>query len=177
MMEFGLVALWVGLFVLLGLAAVPATVWLFRDLAYGGFAIPVGLAVLLLVGHLVGYVAYGLPAALAGVGALLALSAVASQRIAVREAVEPAHLAEHALVFVLGFGLIVLVRGIDPVAAPLPVAVGEKFLDFGLLATLDRSTQLPPESMWFAGEPVTYHYGGHLLTSLLSTLTGTDPAY
>jgi len=176
-MEFGLVALWVGLFVLLGLAAVPATVWLFRDLAYGGFAIPVGLAVLLLVGHLVGYVAYGLPAALAGVGALLALSAVASQRIDVREAVEPAHLAEHALVFVLGFGLIVLVRGIDPAAAPLPVAVGEKFLDFGLLATLDRSTQLPPESMWFAGEPVTYHYGGHLLTSLLSTLTGTDPAY
>ena len=176
-MEFGLVVLWIALFLLLGLAAAPLARLLFADLAYGGFAIPVGLAVLLLVGHLVGYVAYGLPAAVAGVLALLGLSGLAARRIDVREDLDPAHLAEHGVVFVLGFGLIVLIRGIDPAAAPLPVAVGEKFLDFGLLATLDRSSSLPPESMWFAGEPITYHYGGHLLTSLLSSLTGTSPAF
>jgi len=176
-MELGLVALWVGTFLLLGLAAVPLAVWLFRDLAYGGFAVPLALAALALIGHLVGYLAFGLPAALAGVVVLLGLSALAARRIDLRDAVDPAHLAEHAVVFVLGFALIVVVRGIDPAAAPLPVAVGEKFLDFGLLATLDRTAALPPESMWFAGEPVKYHYGGHLLTSLLAALTGTEPAY
>jgi len=176
-MELGLVALWVGTHLLLGLAAVPLAAWLLGDFAYGGFAIPVALAVLALVGHLVGYLAFGLPAALAGVLVLLGLSALAARRIDVRDDVDPAHLAEHAVVFVLGFALIVVVRGIDPAAAPLPVSVGEKFLDFGLLATLDRTAALPPESMWFAGEPVNYHYGGHLLTSLLSALTGTRPAF
>ena len=174
-MEFGLVVLWIALFLLLGLAAAPLARLLFADLAYGGFAIPVGLAVLLLVGHLVGYVAYGLPAAVAGVLALLGLSGLAARRIDGREALDPAHLAEHGVVFVLGFGLIVLIRGIDPAAAPLPVAVGEKFLDFGLLKTILRDTALPPEDMWFAGEPVQYYYGGHLISAILTIIAGAVP--
>jgi YYY domain-containing protein len=176
-MEFALIARWVLAFLLLGLAATPLSAWLFRERSPGAFAIPVALAVLAVVGHLAGYIAFGLPAALVGVVAILALSAVAARRIDVREVVDPRSLAEHALVFALGFALIGVVRGIDPAAAPLPVSVGEKFLDFGLLATLDRTDALPPESMWFAGETVQYHYGGHLLTSLLSALTWTDPAY
>jgi YYY domain-containing protein len=31
--------------------------------------------------------------------------------------------------------------------------------------------------MWFAGEPVAYYYGGHLLTALLADLSGTAPRY
>ncbi|MFB6219892.1 MAG: DUF2298 domain-containing protein, partial [Halolamina sp.] len=54
---------------------------------------------------------------------------------------------------------------------------GEKFLDFGLLKSLDRATRLPPQDMWFAGEPVVYYYGGHLLTAVLGDLTGTAPRY
>jgi YYY domain-containing protein len=176
-MEFGLVVLWLVAFLLLGLASLPLTAWLFGDLKYGAFSIPTGLAVLAIVGHLVGYVAFGLPAALAGVLALLALSGLATRGLDLRTDAHPVRLVEYALVFTVGFLLVVLIRGVAPAAAPLPVAVGEKFLDFGLLATLDRSQSLPPESMWFAGESVKYHYGGHTLTSLLASLTGTEPAY
>jgi len=176
-MEVGLVVLWIAAFLALGVAALPLTAWLLAPLDYGAFAIPAGLGVLLLVGHLVGYVAFGLPAALAGVVVLLGLSALAARSIDLRAAVDPERLAEHTAVFVAGFLLVALIRGVNPAAAPLPLAVGEKFLDFGLLGTLDRTESLPPESMWFAGEPVKYHYGGHLLTSLLGSLTGTAPAY
>jgi YYY domain-containing protein len=176
-MEFGLVVLWLVAFLLLGLVSLPLVAWLFADLKYGAFTVPVGLAVVALVGHLVGYVAFGLPAAVAGVLALLGLSAVAARDIDLRRDANPARMAEHALVFAVGFLLVVLIRGFDPAAAPLPLAIGEKFLDFGLLATLDRTQTLPPESMWFAGESVKYHYGGHTLTSLLASLTGTEPAY
>jgi YYY domain-containing protein len=85
--------------------------------------------------------------------------------------------AEAAVVFLAGFALVVAIRGVDPSAAPLPLAIGEKMLDFGLLATLDRTTALPPEDMWFAGETVAYHYGGHATTSLLATVTGTPPRF
>jgi len=176
-MEFGLVVLWLVAFLLLGLASLPLAAWLFADLTYGAFTVPLGLAVVALVGHLVGYVAFGLPAAVAGVLALLALSAVAARDIDLRSEAHPAQMAEHAVVFAVGFLVVVLIRALDPAAAPLPLAIGEKFLDFGLLATLDRSRTLPPESMWFAGESVKYHYGGHTLTSLLGSLTGTEPAY
>ncbi len=54
---------------------------------------------------------------------------------------------------------------------------GEKFLDFGLLKSLSRTTRLPPEDVWFAGEPVRYYYGGHLMTTLLARLAATPPRY
>jgi len=174
-MEVGLVVLWIAAFLLLGFAALPIAAWLFPDLAHEAFAIPIALAILAVVGHLVGYVAFGLPAAVAGVVAVVGLSALARTRTDRR--FDPVGLGEHAIVFVLGFLLVASIRGVDPAAAPLPVAVGEKFLDFGLLNTLDRGTSLPPESMWFAGEPVTYHYGGHMLTMLVARLTGTGTEY
>jgi YYY domain-containing protein len=61
----------------------------------------------------------------------------------------------------------------DPVIAPLPLAIGEKMLDFGLLKSLVRAETLPPEDMWFAGEPVAYYYGGHLVAAILTRITGT----
>lgn len=174
-MEFGLVAVWIVGFLLLGLAALPFAAWLLPDTEYAGFAIPIALTVVGVVGHLVGHVAFGWPALLAGVAALLGLSFVATSRTEVE--IDVARAGEYALVFVVGFALVVVIRGIDPAAAPLPLSAGEKFLDFGLLSTLERSETLPPESMWFADEPVRYYYGGHLVASLLGTMTWTGPAY
>ncbi len=31
--------------------------------------------------------------------------------------------------------------------------------------------------MWFAGEPVKYYYGGHLVTTLFAWLTATPPRF
>ncbi|SDJ23506.1 Chlor_Arch_YYY domain-containing protein [Halovenus aranensis] len=174
-MELGLVVLWMAVFLLLGFAALPVAAWLLPETEYVGFAIPIALAVVGVVGHLVGQVAFGWPALLAGLAVLLALSVATAGRTDVD--LDTDRLAEYGLVFVAAFSLIVVIRGVDPSAAPLPVAIGEKFLDFGLLNTLERSGSLPPESMWFADEPVKYYYGGHLVVSLLSTLTGTSTVY
>ncbi len=174
-MELGLVVLWIVAFLLLGLAALPFSAWLLPDTEYTAFTIPIALAVLGVVGHLVGHVAFGWPALLAGIAVLLGLSLLAVTRT--DPDIEFEQAGEHALVFVAGFLLVVVIRGVDPAAAPLPLSAGEKFLDFGLLNTLDRTGSLPPEAMWFAGEPVQYYYGGQLVASLLATLTGTSTAY
>jgi YYY domain-containing protein len=168
-MEFGLVAVWILAVLLLGLLALPLASWLFVGLDSGPFAIPLAFAVLVLVGHLVGHVAFPWPALAVGLLAVAGGSAVALRRV------DPEYgsYGEGAVVFVLAFLLVVLIRAFDPAAAPLPIAVGEKFLDFGLLQTLERSGTLPPEDFWFAGESVRYYYGGHLLTILLGTVTGT----
>jgi YYY domain-containing protein len=172
-MEFGLVALWIGVFLLLGVLALPLATWLLDGLDSAAFAVPVALATVGVVAHLVGQVAFGWPALVAGLTVLLGGSALAARRTSVdyRSLLEPAG------VFVAAFLLVVLIRGFDPAAAPLPLAIGEKMLDFGLLASLDRAGTLPPEDVWFAGEPVRYYYGGHMLTALVGTLTGTAPRF
>ncbi|MFB6087610.1 MAG: DUF2298 domain-containing protein, partial [Haloarculaceae archaeon] len=172
-MEVGLALGWLALFLALGLAALPVSTWLFPERARAGLSIPVALAVLAVVGHLVGQVAFGWPAALAGLAVLAAGSYVAAGRTDV----DWRAYRDVAGVFALAFCLVVGIRAFDPAAAPLPVAIGEKFLDYGLLATLDRTPELPPEDMWFAGRPVRYYYGGHMVTSLLATLSGTATRY
>ncbi len=171
-MEYGLVVLWFGAALALGALALPAATWLF-DRSPGAFALPLALATVAVVGHLVGHLAFGAPALLAGLGVLAAASVAAGGRV------DPdwRSLGEAGVVFGLGFALVVGFRSIDPVAAPLPLAIGEKMLDYGLLRTLARTDTLPVEDMWYAGEPVRYHYGGHMLTSLLATLTGTTSRY
>ena len=172
-MEFGLVALWILALLLLGLLALPLASLLLADLDSGPFAIPLVFAVFVVVGHLVGHVGFPWPALVASLLVVAAGSAVAIRRV------DPDYRSygEAAVVFVLAFLLIVLIRAFDPAAAPLPLAIGEKFLDFGLLKTLSRSATLPPEDFWFAGEPVRYYYGGHLLTVMLSVLTGTTARF
>jgi YYY domain-containing protein len=174
-MEISLVVLWLAVYLLLGFAALPFAAWLLPNLDHGAFAIPLALAVLAVVGHLVGYLAFGWPAVIAGLAVLAGLSVFGAERTEVEPDFRRA--GEHALVFTAGFLLVVVIRGFDPSAAPIPIAIGEKFLDFGLLSSLDRTTSLPPEDMWFAGEAIRYYYGGHLLSSLLGTLTGTSPAF
>ncbi len=172
-MEFGLVALWIVIFVVLGGMAAPLTTWLVGRRGATGLSFALALVVLTAVGHLVGHVAMGWPAALAGITVLAGLSLYAYPTTTI----EWRAFGEATLVFLAGFLLIVVIRGMSPAAAPLPLAIGEKLLDFGLLATLERSATLPPEDMWFAGEHVVYHYGGHLTTSLVSSLTGTPPRF
>jgi len=168
-----LVVLWLAAFLLLGTVALPVATALLSPDTAGALSFPLALAVLGVVGHLVGQVAFGWPALLAGLAVLVAGSVVASRRV------DPDLRAfgEAFAVFTAGFLLVVAVRAVDPAAAPLPLAVGEKFLDFGLLRTLERSGTLPPEDMWFAGEHVRYYYGGHLVTVLVATLTGTSAKF
>lgn len=51
----------------------------------------------------------------------------------------------------------------------------EKFMDFGFMNSVLRSTYLPPTDMWFPPLPINYYYFGHLVTAILIKLTGISP--
>jgi YYY domain-containing protein len=147
-----------------------------------GFALPISLVVLAFVAHWVGHLAYGPPALIAGLLVLggtaavagLDRAALADRRLAVAPDIDVDRRAvgEVAVVFVVAFVFLATVRSVDPA---IQAVGGEKFLDFGLLQSLARAETLPPEDVWFAGEPVKYYYGGHLVAHLLAMLTGTPP--
>lgn len=60
-----------------------------------------------------------------------------------------------------------IIRGFQPDIRGL-----EKFMDFGFVNSILRSQYFPPADMWFAGEPINYYYFGHLITAVLTKLSG-----
>jgi len=184
-MEYGLVVRWLVAYGALAALGRPVVTRLCSTLPGRGvgFALPTALVVFGTVAYWVGHLTFGPVALGAGLLALATLAlltgldrdALRERRLELAHGVRPGREgAEAAVVFVLAFALLVAVRAVDPAVYPVG---GEKFLDFGLLKSLDRATTLPPEDMWFAGEPVAYYYGGHLLTALLADLTATPTRF
>ena len=174
-MEYGLVALWIAAYLAIGALSLPLAAAVFRSFHDRGaaLAVPTGLVTIAVVGYLVGHLAFGFPALIAGV-ALLAFLSLRSGGIS--RATWRSY-GEASTVFVAAFLFVVAIRSVSPAIAPLPIATGEKFLDYGLLRSLLRGSTLPPEDMWFAGETVQYYYGGQMLTALLARLTATEPRF
>ena len=171
-MEYGLVALWLALYLLLGYVGATVATALFPRFADRGvaFGVPVALTVLWTVTYFIGRLS--LTAGVwFGLVVLVAVGAVTATRYGT---VDTRAYAEVAGVFSLAFLFLVAIRALDPAISPI---AGEKFLDFGLLQSLLRADSLPPEDMWFAGEPVAYYYGGHLVAAILTRLTGTAGQY
>ncbi|GAA0233892.1 DUF2298 domain-containing protein [Halobaculum roseum] len=188
-MEYGLVVRWLVVLLALGAVGLPLVARLFpRSATRGaGFALPVSALTLGLVAFWVGRVAFGPIALGVGLVVLLALAGVSLlDRGALREGSvafdddavdrlpDRTVVAETAAVFAVAFLFVVLIRAFDPAVDPI---AGEKFLDYGILKSLLRAGALPPEDMWFAGEPVRYYYGGHLLAALFTTLMATPARF
>lgn len=171
-MEYGLVVWWLLAYLAFTVAGMPLAALLFRRLPDrgAGLALPLALAVLWVVAYLVGHLS--LTAGLwVGLAVLFGGAGVAVYR---GVTFENRRLAEAVAVFTVAFLFLVAIRAVDASVHPL---MGEKFLDYGLLRSVVRTESLPPEDMWFAGQPVQYYYGGHLLAALLTRLTGTAPQY
>ena len=171
-MEYGLVALWLALYLLLGYVGATVAAGLFPRFADRGvaFGLPVALVTLWTVTYFVGRLSLTAGVWL-GLVALIVAAVTVSTR---RGTVDGRAYAEVAAVFSLAFLFVVGIRALDPAISPIG---GEKFLDFGLLQSLLRAETLPPEDMWFASEPVAYYYGGHLVAAILTRLTGTAGQY
>ena len=50
----------------------------------------------------------------------------------------------------------------------------EKFMDYGFMQSALRSTFFPPPDMWYPPFPINYYYFGHLVTALITKLSGLD---
>ncbi|MDO8498610.1 MAG: DUF2298 domain-containing protein [bacterium] len=69
------------------------------------------------------------------------------------------------------FGLIfwAWVRGHEPSIHGL-----EKFMDFGFINSILRADYFPPKDLWLTPDSINYYYFGHLVTAVLTKLSGID---
>lgn len=75
------------------------------------------------------------------------------------------------LVFILFFLLWTYVAGFRPAAYGT-----EKFMDYGFMMAMMRSTTLPAKDLWYAGAKINYYYGGQYFAVFLTKLTNTQVA-
>jgi len=169
-MELGAVALWLALSLTALFVGLPLASALFPRFPDRGasLALPIVLLVVFAVSYTVGRISLIAAAILAPL-ILLTLAAVALRRGV--EIDTDAYL-EVAVVWTVAFLFLVAVRALDPAIVP---GGGEKFFDFGLLQSLLRAETLPAQDFWFAGEPVMYYYGGHMIVGQVVRLVGTTP--
>lgn len=158
-----------GLLILLGVPIASVVFARFHDHG-AGLSLPVSLGLLLLLVYWLGRIHYSFGIIIACLGGIAGISVVCYKF----GEYNSSRVIESIGVFSLGYLFVVGTRSLQPSIRP---AGGEKFLDYGLLNTIIRSTSLPPMDLWFAGEPVQYYYGGHLLSATLSIVTGTPPRY
>ncbi len=80
--------------------------------------------------------------------------------------------------FLAALLFLAFVRGQEPSIHGL-----EKYMDFGFINSILRSSHFPPLDMWLSadrqnpnGFPINYYYFGHLTGAVLIKLTGVNPA-
>ncbi|QKY21636.1 hypothetical protein B4589_015100 [Halolamina sp. CBA1230] len=183
-MQYLAVLVWLAVFAGVAVLGYPIAARLFARLRSNGsgFALPIALVTIWLPVYWLGKLSFGPLTVAAGLAVLVGIAAALGlDREALRDGeLRPAEgigvdrraVAETAVVFAAAFLFLVAIRSADPAVHAIG---GEKYLDYGMLRTLLRSGTLPPEDFWFAGEPVQYYYGGHLLAAILTYLTGTTP--
>lgn len=71
------------------------------------------------------------------------------------------------LFFIASLFLWAYVRGQEPSVRGL-----EKFMDFGFIQSILRTTYFPPLDMWYAKLPINYYYFGHLTGAVQIKLSG-----
>lgn len=73
--------------------------------------------------------------------------------------------------FIASLFLWTYVRGQEPSLRGL-----EKFMDFGFMQSILRTTYLPPLDMWYAKLPINYYYFGHLAGAIQIKLSALPSA-
>lgn len=75
-------------------------------------------------------------------------------------------IAIEEIFFLLVFALWAYIRCFAPDINGL-----EKFMDFGFVNSIMRSTYFPPKDMWLTPDSINYYYFGHFITAVLTKLS------
>lgn len=70
------------------------------------------------------------------------------------------------VLFLISFLFLSFVRSQEPSIHGL-----EKFMDYGFMQSILKSTYFPPADMWYSPEPINYYYFGHLAGATLIKLS------
>ena len=174
---------WLGLLLLLGVAAFPLAFVALRGLADRGYGVSKTLGVLALawlswIGPSLKIVPYQRWWIALCLGLLLGVSTAVGwrRRRAIAAFVRGRwglFLTEEVIFLVL-FGLLLLLRIANPDLWH-PARGGEKPMDFAYLNAVIRSTTFPPYDPWHAGGFMNYYYFGFVIIGTLIKLTGIVP--
>lgn len=74
--------------------------------------------------------------------------------------------AVEEIVFLAGLIIWSFIRAHEPSILSL-----EKFMDFGFVNSILRTTYQPATDMWFPPDPINYYYFGHLVTAVMTKLS------
>ena len=159
---------------ILSILGLPIAAFILSRLPDKGVSVSLtfSLSILFFVVYWVGHLSFGLTTAILGISILSLISLIIFTTK--RPKIPYYSFIEVFSVFTIAFIFIIFIRSIDPSIYSIG---GEKFLDFGLLQSILRTSSLPPEDMWFSGETVRYYYGGHLITATLSLLSGISAKF
>jgi YYY domain-containing protein len=171
-----MVVLWWLVLQLFGLAVLPLTLRLFRNLPDRGWAFARPLGVIAVgyffwLGGTLGFVSNSWSSILG----LLLVAASFSWLVGWREVVDlasflrsrrPQVIAIEAL-FAAAFLLWVVVRAYDPA-----VSGTEKPMELLFTNGVLRSEQFPPIDPWLSGYPISYYYFGYIIAAMLARFTG-----
>lgn len=179
--DFFMVLRWWGTLFLVGAAAYPLTKRLFSRWYDAGyfFAKAVGMAAVTWIVYLLGMAHIAPFTEIVVVGSIIAvfgIGIILHQAAPEEKEKEKWH---HALVtigieegiFFLALLLWSWVKAHEPSIRGL-----EKFMDYGFMQSALRSTFFPPADMWYPPLAVNYYYFGHLVTAVLTKVSGLDLA-
>ncbi|MEE9284563.1 MAG: DUF2298 domain-containing protein, partial [Dehalococcoidia bacterium] len=167
-------------FLLLGLAALPITVSLFRWLPDRGYGFSRALG-LLLFGYLFWILgtARVVPNSRAGAIAVFVLVLALSGAVLWRRRRAVVAFLRRRWGLVLAteavFLAVFVIWGVLRSYSP-EIAHTEQPMDFALLNGILQSPNFPPNDPWYAGEPITYYYFGYLMSAGMTHLTGIGSA-
>ncbi len=178
---------WYGYLFIVGLIFYPLTAKLFPSFVDYGYpfaktiGIIVGSYILFILGIL-----HIIPFTQESILFLLILISIIFYNTLKKQIIALKHMTARQLLLIIGeeilffiaFIWLVFVRGQEPSIHGL-----EKFMDYGFIVSILRSTYFPPLDMWLSGDPtkpggypINYYYFGHLSGAFLIKFTGVIPS-
>lgn len=164
---------WVFLFGI-GILCLPLATLLFRNFADKGylFSKVIGIILLSYASLLLGAL-HILPFTTLSLWVLLGLLAMINGYVLYRNTNSIRSVKRHVVLplieeglFFVGLLLWSYIRGFQPDIHGL-----EKFMDFGFVNSILRTTYFPPKDMWMTPLSINYYYFGHLVTAVLTKLS------
>jgi YYY domain-containing protein len=169
-MEWLEVAKWWIVLEVIGLAALPLTVLIFRNLDSKGVALSriLGLVLVTYFSWILANLGFNYNLTIIGL-ALIILFVISILVFYKRGcSIDRNELIRTEILFAATFLLFVIIRGFSP---EIYWSGGEKFMDMSFVNMILRSTSFPPMDPWMSGESMQYYYFGYLVVANLIKLS------
>lgn len=176
------VTVWQSTLLIFTIVGLPICFWFFKDFNNGGYSLSRSIGILLtslIVWTLTYLKIYSfsqifiIVAMLAIIIALLLIKPIRNNLL---NKLSQKGVIEHMLVEELLFALVLVVlcffKGMYP-----DINGQEKFMNFGFLNSMLRSSELPAKDMWLANENINYYYYGQYVYAMITKFIGISPNY